>query len=266
MRGIHLLGAVLGLVTVTAAAADRGPAPAFVVGEQLHYRVFWGPLLVGEATLAVRSLESVDDHPCYHLVGIARTVGIGRLLYPVDSVTESWLDRDQGCTRRFRQDRREGRNHRRSVTHFDYVTGVAVTSNLINGKTKQTAVAGPVQDMLSCLYYIRQRPLAVDAEEHFVLHAGNELWTVAIRPDQRRNLELRPVGKVDALRIEPEPTLKIVASNKGRMWVWVSDDHRHLPLTLTSTMSIGAAKLVLYAVDYARSAVTSTPAIVTTSP
>jgi hypothetical protein len=56
------------------------------------------------------------------------------------------------------------------------------------------------------------------------------------------------LGDVQALRIEPNPTLSVVSANKGRMWFWISDDARHLPLLVTSDLKFGSARLVLYSV------------------
>ena len=59
---------------------------------------------------------------------------------------------------------------------------------------------------------------------------------------------VRPVGDIQALRIEPTPTLNIVSANNGRMWFWISDDARHLPLLVSSELKLGNAKLVLFSI------------------
>ncbi len=243
-----MLGAALTGLAGAAPAADVPPVP-FAVGEKLHYRIFWGPLPVGEALLHVRGIEMVDGHECYHFVAEAHTTGLGRALFPMDTVTESWTDRKELFSRRFHQDRHEGRHSRQRQTSYDYVQKQAVTKNLKNGREERVALDGPVQDMVSSLYYARTRPLALNAEQQFVLNTSDANYQIRLRPDQRRQLTVRPVGDVPALRVEPKPTLKIVSANSGRMWLWISDDARRLPLVLNSTMSIGSAKMVLYKVD-----------------
>lgn len=243
-----MVGAACAGLFWTATAAEPG-APPFSVGEKLHYRIFWGPLPVGDATLEVRGLTNVDGHECYHFVAAARTVGIGRALFPMNSHTESWTDQKEFFSRRFHQDRREGKHVSRRQTTFDYARSESVTHNLENGREKRTRLDGPVQDIISALYYARTQPLTLHREHQFVVNAGGDHHTVRLRPDQRRQLTIRPVGTVPALRIEPDPPLTVVAAHNGRMWFWVSDDNRRLPLVLHSTMSIGSAKLVLYQVD-----------------
>jgi len=121
-----------------------------------------------------------------------------------------------------------------------------VTANLIKGREKHFPLEQPVQDVVSSLYFVRAQKLMLDAESTFTVNADNTNYVVTVRPDLRKEMWVRPVGNIQALRIEPTPTLRIVSSNKGRMWIWVSDDERRLPLLLNTELKIGNAKLVLF--------------------
>ncbi|MCS7049034.1 MAG: DUF3108 domain-containing protein [Verrucomicrobiae bacterium] len=240
---------VAGVVTLCVGTAAVVTAEPFVVGEKLQYRIFWGPLPIGEASLQVRGVENVQGHPCYHLIAQAQTTGLGRMLFPVNSVSESWLDVEGLFSRQYREERREGRRHRHTEIVFDYTAGVATIRNLRNGKSRQTPLAQPTQDIISSLYYVRAQSLDLNKELTFDLVAGDEIWKVTLRPDARQKVEVRPFGRVPALRVEPHPTLTIVAANKGRMWFWISDDARRVPLMVCSQMQIGSAQLVLYRLE-----------------
>jgi hypothetical protein len=87
-------------------------------------------------------------------------------------------------------------------------------------------------------------------DQNFLVNVGGSTnYNVNIRPDLRKTLYFRPTGDVPALRLEPKPTLTVVSANRGRMWFWISDDARKLPLLVASDMRIGSAKLVLYSVQ-----------------
>jgi hypothetical protein len=251
--------AVMLLAAVATCPADGAESHPFQVGEKLSYQIFWGPFVVGRATLEVRGIEAVDGHDCYHLVATAKTTGFADLLFPVDSRTESWLDVQGLFTRKYRQTRREGDHRRHDETTYDYERNVAITKNFIKGKNKRSRIDQPVLDPISSLYYVRTRPLLLDAEQRFVVNASQTNYVVHVSPDQRKTIWLRPVGNVPALRLEPKPTLKIVSSNKGRMWFWVSDDARHLPLLVASDLQIGSAKLVLAKIESAKPAPDNAP-------
>jgi hypothetical protein len=243
--------AVLLLVSSVPGWANGGEDFPFHVGEKLTYQIFWGPFVAGRAVLSVDGIEQVDGRDCYHLIAQARTTGLADFMFHVDSKTESWLDVAELFTRRYRESRTEGRHKRSTETRYDYVGKLAATTNFISGRTRSTPLDGPMQDVVSLLYYVRTTPLAVDIESSFPLHVYGTNYTVNVRPDLRKTLWLRPLGDVSALRIEPHPTLSIVAANKGRMWFWVSDDHHRFPVLLTSDMKIGSAKFVLYQVETA---------------
>ena len=239
------------------AFARISPRVPFHVGEKLTYQIFWGPFVVGRASLEVAGIEKVDGHDCYHLVAKAKTSGLAELLFPVDSTAESWLDCQELCTRRYRQNRSEGKHVTNDETHYDYDHMVAITRNT-KGREKRVAFNQPVQDVISSLYFVRAQRLMLDAEQTFLLNAGATNYVVTLRPDERKELWLRPVGNIQALRIEPTPTLRIVAANNGRMWFWVSDDERRLPLLVNSELKFGSAKLVLYSINAGQPAAAET--------
>ena len=250
LRMVKKTATIVGLLLALsgAAFARTGPPLPFRVGEKLTYQIFWGPFVVGRATMEVAGIEKVDDHDCYHLIAKAKTSGLAEWLFPVDSTAESWLDCQGLFTRKYRQNRSEGKHRVNDETHYDYDRREAVTTNLSKGRVKRMAIDRPVQDVVSSLYFVRTQKLMLDAEQTFVLNASATNYVVTIRPDQRKKVWVRPVGDVLALRVEPNPTLRIVAANKGHMWFWLSDDERRLPLLVNSELKIGNAKLVLFSI------------------
>ncbi len=228
-------------------ANDTDSVP-FAVGEKLTYQVFWGPFVVGRATLEVTAIEPIDGHNCYHLVAKAKTSGLIDLLFPVDSTAESWLDCDGLFSRRYREDRTEGKRHRNTESHYDYAGKETVITNCLNGKQRRVPLDQPVQDVVSSLYVVRTKKLLLDSDQIFAINADTSTYNVIIHPDERKLIWVKPFGDVQALRIEPSPTLSVVSANNGRMWFWISDDARHLPLLVNSDLKFGSAKLVLFSV------------------
>jgi hypothetical protein len=238
-------------VSGAAHATDTDIVP-FGVGEKLTYQIFWGPFVVGRATLEVVAIEPVDGHDCYHLAAKAKTSGLIDLLFPVNSTAESWLDREGFFTRKYSENRTEGSHHRATDTHYDYENKQAVMTNRLNGRERRVALDQPVEDVVSSIYVVRTRKLMLDSEQMFTINDGATNYNVTVRPDERKSLWVRPVGDIQALRIEPMPTLNIVSANKGRLWFWISDDARRLPLLVNSDLKFGNAKLVLFGITPAK--------------
>ena len=233
----------------TAVLANGDSNFPFRVGEKLTYQILWGPFVAGHATLEVTGIDQVDSKDCYHLVGQAHTSGFVDLLFPVKSQVDSWLDTNELFTRRFQQNRLEGKRRTATDSHYDYIANQLITTNLVNGRSKTAVLTNAVQDVLSAFFYVRTKNLQVDIDQGFPINLAGDYHDVKVRPDERKTLYFRPTGEIPALHIEPKPTFGMVAANGGRMWFWVSDDNRKLPLLLVSEIKLGSLKLVLTGVQ-----------------
>ena len=237
------------LVATTAFSANAsGPAP-FPVGEKLTYDILWGPFVAGHATLTVAGRAEIDCEDCYHIVGQAQTTGFVDLLYHVDSTIETWLDATNYFTRRFSQTRHEGKHATADDSRYDYAAGQVVTTNRINGQVHTAALVAPDQDVLSVFYFLRTQALELTRTIQVPIDLTGKHYDVTARPDQRKTLYFRTTGDVPALRIEPHPTFNIVAASGGRMWFWVSDDARKVPLLMVTETSFGNIRFVLTAME-----------------
>lgn len=233
------------LTVVCVNGTEVVPPVPFAVGEKLSYRVSWGPLPLGAASLEVRGIETVAGRPCYHLVAEVHTTGPGRWLCRFDCTGESWLDLQNLATLRHRNQTTEGQRTTTEETLFDYAQHVATTTNLTTGTAQFCRLDRPAMDVISALYAVRVRPLQPGVLETLTVNASATNYIVSFRPDQPQTMELRSVGSVPAWRVEPQPTLKLVSGNKGRLWIWVSADARRLPLLAVTEMKLGNGRMVL---------------------
>jgi len=244
---MQLVWIITGLLFAAAGATDA--AAPFAVGEKLSYRALWGFIPVGEASLEVRNIETVAGRPCYRLVAEAHTTGAGRLLYRFDSVVESWLDVATAATYRHRNQTTEGKTSYTEETVFDYAAQTAITSNLTAGTVQSCRLDGPALDVISALYTARTRPMRPGLPQSLLIHASATNYVVSFKPEGPTTLDVRPVGAVPAVRIEPLPTLKFVARHRGRLWFWISNDERRLPLLAVTNTKLGTARLVLTRIE-----------------
>jgi hypothetical protein len=233
------------MFAVLLAAAARGGDSPFCVGEKLSYRIYWGPFEAGQASLEVAGIEAVNGRDCYHLIAKAQTSGLIDMLFHVDNTLESWLDVKELRTLRYRQNRIEGKRPKQSETRFDYAKGSFTLTNYLARTGCTLPLGKSVQDIVSAVYYVRSQSLQLKQSLTFLVNAGDETRLVRVVPDQQKKIWTNPLGEVPAMRIEPNPTLTIVAANKGRMWVWFSDDAHKVPLVVISKMPIGSARFQL---------------------
>jgi hypothetical protein len=245
----HIAAAIALLMMAVAARGENGSNLPFRIGEKLTYQIYWGPFVGGRATLEVQGIEPAGGHDCYHLVLNVKTSGLAEMLFPVRSTFESWLDVKALFVRRAVMNRSEGKRIRRTETIYNYDLKTAITTNFVNGKVRTLALDPATQDPISSFYFARSQSLTMSNAFSFSINTGDTNVVCTLMPDTRKKYSLGPVGKVSALRIEPTPTLTIVAKNGGRMWFWVSDDERKLPLIVVSTLKFGSIKLVLHKIE-----------------
>jgi hypothetical protein len=246
----NFIAIVVALLLSTAACrANRDEAFPFQVGEKLTYQIYWGPFAAGEASLEVQGIDPVDGHDCYHLIAKAKTTGFIDLLFHIDSTNESWMDKKELFTRRFLQNHVEGKRVTNGETRFDYAHNQYTLTNHIDGTQQIFPLKQPLQDILSAMYYVRTQPLTSETPQNFLVNSGDTNRLVNIIPSGYKTIRIRPLGEVLAMRIEPKPTLPIVTRNKGRMWIWVSDDAQKLPLLVVTSLKIGSARLVLEKIE-----------------
>ena len=237
------------MTSVAAVRANGGENFSFHPGEKLTYRIFWGPFAAGKATLEVKTIEQVDGHDCYRLIANATTTGLIDLLFHVDSTIESWMDTEKLFSRRCRENRVEGDRTYRNEFIYRYNQQQTIVTNLLRHTAVTFPLAEHVQDIVSAVYFIRTQPLQLNKPNEVLVNTGDTNRLVRLLPDQRKTIWTRPLGDNPALRVEPKPTLTVISHNKGRMWVWLSDDTLHIPLLLYAPVRLGTARFVLQNIE-----------------
>ena len=146
----------------------------------------------------------MDGHDCYHLVAKAKTSGLAEFLFPVDSTAESWLD----CDGLFAASTTKTAP-RASTIRTTTPTLTTQTRDRddqpINGREHVWPSINTCRTWFRPLYFVRTRKLMLDSEQ--IVHAQrlSTNYNMTIRPDLRKSMWVRPVGDIQALRIEPKP-------------------------------------------------------------
>jgi hypothetical protein len=121
--------------------------------------------------------------------------------------------------------------------------------NLKSGGSKQDEndIPGCVTDVISAIFYVGSRPLAVGQTYIFPLNDGGKTNDVRARVEAREDIKT-PAGSFHTLRVQPEASSGVV-KNKGRIWVWYSDDAGHVPVQMRARLFWGTITLRLARVE-----------------
>ena len=212
----------------------------------LTYNVDWRVFTAGTATLHI---ENDNDHA--KITASADTIGAINMLYPVIDRFQSYFDPHTGCTSGFSKQTQEGRRKVNTELQMQYSQGRGLLNekNLVSGTNKQQSfpLAGCASDLLSGTFYAASQPLRVG--ESFTFPIADGLRTVNITMKVEGREEVRtPLGLYKTVRVQPTASAGVV-KNRGSIWIWYTDDERHLPVQMRARLFWGTITFRLAALE-----------------
>ena len=206
---------------------------AFDVGEKLKFLIRYGPIKAGTAIMSIPDTVHVNGFPCYRIVSEAFSNKFFSTFYRVHDVAESHTDMKGIFSWHFEKHLREGKFKADRYVDFDHFNHVAV-----RGKDS-LAVPSFVQDVISALYYIRTQELKVGHSISVDNYSDNKLYPLEVKVHKKERLKVR-AGRFDCIVVEPILKAAGIFEHKGRLWVWLTDDERRVPVMMKSKIIIGS--------------------------
>jgi hypothetical protein len=220
------------------------------VGQTYVYAGVWRVFNSGNATLRMEKTQDQAGTPV-RITGTADATGTTALLYKVQNRYESLLDPATFCSQSASRRIQEGFRRVDTSITFDYARGKAVLDqkNLKKkeGKHEEHAIPGCVTDVLSAVYYVASLPLETGKVYSFPLNDGGETITVNVHVEAREQVKT-PAGTFPAIRVQPEAASGLL-KDKGKIWIWYSDDAARIPVQARAHMYWGTLTLTLLRVD-----------------
>lgn len=214
------------------------PRPGFTFPQKqtLTYTVDWRVFPAGTAVL---HFEAAGDRE--RLSANADTSGAINLVFHVGDRFQSTFDRAQGCTYEFDKQTVEGRRQINSTLRLDYAQAKSILDekNLVTGQAKhlEEPIAGCLTDLLTGVFYASSQPMEVG--KSFVIPVVDAMHTVTVTMKVEGREEVKtPLGTFKTLRVQPTADAGVV-KNRGNIWIWYTDDDRHLPVQMRARMFWG---------------------------
>lgn len=214
---------------------------AFQAGEKLEYRLHYGLINAGTASLAVeKSTQKIGNRELLHIIGKGNTNSSFDWMYKVRDRYESYIDAEGIFPWLFVRDVDEGGFKINQSYEFLQHKQTVATSE---GKTFETPEA--VQDMLSSFYFARTIDFS-DAKvgEVFTITSfvDGKVWPLKIRFAGKE--ELKTNGhKYKTLKFHPVVQTGRMFKDEEDVTVWVSDDENKIPLLAQGKIFIGSIKM-----------------------
>jgi len=238
------LASLLCAMALTGMACAQQVAPlappragfTFPQKQTLTYSVDWRVFPAGTAVLHFEATGSSE-----RITANADTIGAINLLFHVGDKFQSTFDRDKGCTDEFDKQTVEGRRQITSTLKLDYgqMKSILDEKNLVTGQTKhlEVAIPGCITDLLTGVFYAASQPMEVG--KSFVLPVVDAMHTVPVTMTVEGREEIKtPLGTFKTLRVQPTADAGVV-KNRGNIWIWYTDDERHLPVQMRARLFWG---------------------------
>lgn len=218
----------------------------FPHGQTLHYDGEWRFWTAGVATVRIEGAGSQE-----HVSATADSSGVVALLYRVQDRFNSYFDAKSLCSYKLLKHSEEGSHRRETVISYDYARGKAILEerNLKDNQQKRTEndIPGCVTDVLSGIFYVGSLPLLQGANYTFPLNDGGKTVTVQAHVEGKEQVKT-PAGTFQTIRVGPEGDSGIL-KNRGRIWIWYSDDARHLPVQMRAKLFWGTLTIYLTSIS-----------------
>ena len=251
---VSLCPAQSGLPASVANQASRivPPSPSFHFpdNETLVYSVEWHLLNAGTATVTLKRNGASE-----HLRSIADTSGVVNKIFAVHDTFDADIETRTFCTQQISKHSQEGARRIDRSVHLNYQTRKShMEENNLKIGTHRVAdydIPACVTDVVSGFFYAASLDLALGSSQTFPVNDGGKTTDVKIDVEGRNRIKV-PYGEFQALRVKAEPVSGPL-KGKGVLWVWFTDDARHIPLQLKSKLGFATLLFQLQRVDVPKS-------------
>ncbi len=217
---------------------------AYAPGERLTYRITWGGVTAGKAVMSVDEGKTAAGVPVFLLTSTTRSSRAISWFFKVRDRIVSQIDRHTGAPYRIDINQRHGKRKRIRTTVFNQRDHTATT---FQEARDPVIVDTPplVQDILSCLYYLRGFDNIVPHQHYTIdVHEGKKNWQLLVRALERERVKT-PMGKFNTIPVDAEVRFKGVFFDRGSVRIWLTDDARHIPVLIRIKIRLGHVQIQL---------------------
>ena len=243
-----------GIITLLNIGLKSFSSASAIKDEKLHYVISykWGMIHkdAGEATLSLRNKGSE-----YEIMLAARTKPWADKFYQVRDTLLGSIRKNDFKAMSYTKIAHEDGKYGKDVISYKY-TGSQVTGickrykknkkGEVSSSSKTLTATGPVYDMLSVFYYLREIDYAGFAKGKVLkatIFSGSKAETITIRLVGKEKIKLRNKTEREAYHIKFNFTTGGKKKSSDDIDTWISTDSSHIPLYLTGSLPVGQVRV-----------------------
>lgn len=207
------------------------PNNAFKVGENLKFRIRYGPIVAGSSRMGVDDTIRVQGNLCYKIVTEAFSNRFFSTFFKVEDQVITYIDKKGLFTWYFEQHIREGGYKADRWARYDQIRNLVFTH-----RNDTLSVPPYVNDVLSSFYFVRTQKIDVGDTLFIQNHSDKKIYPMAVLVHQRENIEVK-AGKFRCLVVEPIVMEAGLFKHEGKLTIWFTDDEKKIPVQMKSKVS-----------------------------
>ena len=230
---------ILFLLLILTVSFDAPKEDAYDVGEWFKFRIHYGFVNAGYATLEVKDAV-INNKKTFHVVGKGYTTGMSRFFFKVDDLYESYIDKESGNPLQYVRKINEGGYIKNQEGFFNQSANSVLVKDYKHRNEKTFVTPKNTQDILSAFYYLRNYP-NIDK-----INPGESIVINMFIDDETTKFKLKFVGREDittkfgvvsSMVFKPMVQSGRVFKEQESLTVWISDDDNRLPIRIKADLS-----------------------------
>lgn len=219
------------------------PNTSFKAGEYFEYKVKFGILPIGEATVEVSpQIYSVNSRACYRVNVFGRTTGLTDIFH-VRNTYRSYLDTAAILPQKFLMSLQENSYKKDQVILFDHSGNSALREQ--NNEKKSFNLPNNIQDVVSGYYFLRTLDysrMRVGETIEAPMFFDDEVYLMKVKYNGKGVVKTK-FGKIDVIKLTPVLPKNEMFKGEEAIRIWVSDDKNRVPIRIELEFPIGNASM-----------------------
>jgi len=117
-------------------------------------------------------------------------------------------------------------------------------------RTASSDLSGPVQDVLSGIYYVRTQQLEVGKSFEVLISDSGRIYHVPVRVVEKKRMKT-VLGRVRVILVDVQLFgERGMVNTKGQFSIWLTDDQRHIPVSAALKTEYGTFDITLKKVSH----------------
>lgn len=232
--------ATLSFVGVFIGVCAAYPPPAVdSITERLTYTIEWRLIHAGNMV--------ADTGPASDAIKL-ESAGMVSALYKIDDTYRVEFD-SSFCAASSLMNSKEGSRHRETAINFDrtrnraYLTEKDLIKNTMVSKA-DVQIPSCAHEVITALKQLRRTKVDVGQSVQIPVTDGRKSAAVKVEAQERERV-VTPAGTFNTVRYEVNILNGVIYSRSGRVFVWLTDDERRLPVQFRLRMSFPLGTVTL---------------------